>query len=329
MRSKKRALSFLLCLLCISFLFSSCTPSYARAEGYAMGTFVSVSTEDKKTAEALLPRVTALENEISHAVPSSPIAALNRGESVELSEELLSVLSLCLEVEEKTEGAFSILLLPVTSLWDFKKGVVPSPEALSSALSEVNDSTLFINGNTATLSGGGIDLGAVGKGMGADALANALKQRGEQGLVAVGGSVGAVGDKNREGWLIGVRDPFSSSQSETLGTLCLSDAFVSTSGSYEKTFTVAGESYHHILDKKTGLPADGELVSVTVIANSGALSDILSTALYAVGIEKGASLCAEYGAEALFVKKDGTLLATGGFASLFTAEEGEVHILGK
>ena len=75
------------------------------------------------------------------------------------------------------------------------------------------------------------------------------------------------------------------------------------------------------------MPVKSELVSVTVVADSGALSDILSTALFAVGIEQGAVLCREYGAQALFVKKDGTLWATDGFASLFTANGGEVHIL--
>lgn len=327
MRFKKGVFSFLLLSLCMLFLFSSCARPYERAQGYAMGAFVSVSAERKETARELVALVSALENEISHAVPSSSIAALNRGESVPLSDTLFSVLSLCLEIEAKTEGAFSILLLPVTSLWDFNEGTVPSSEALSLALGEVEASSLSLKDGEASLSGGGIDLGAVGKGMGADVLANALKQKGESGIVAVGGSLGAVGNKNGEGWLIGVRDPFSSSQSATIGTLCIEDAFVSTSGSYEKAFTAQGISYHHILSKKTGLPVENDLVSVTVIAKNGALSDILSTALYAVGVEKGASLCAEYGAEALFVKKDGEMLATAGFASLFSASEGEVHIL--
>lgn len=292
-----------------------------------MGAFVSVTAEQGETAEALLSLVPALENEISHKVSSSSIAALNRGESVTLSDDLLSAISLSLEIQEKTNGAFSIFLLPLTSLWDFEEGRVPSPSDLLAALREMERATFTVDGKVAYLSGGGIDLGAVGKGMAADTLANALRKKEQNGIVAVGGSIGAVGDKGGKSWLVGIRDPFSDAQGDTLGTLSLSDAFVSTSGSYEKTFSADGVQYHHILDSKTGMPVESELISVTVIADSGILSDMLSTALFAVGIDAGVALCAEYGADALFVQKDGTLLATRGFAARFSADGKEVRIL--
>ncbi len=326
-----RARSFFALVLCLSLslLFASCAPSYHRAEGYAMGTFVTVRAENESTARELLPLVSSLENRISHKISASAVAKINRGESVALEKELLDVISLCLNIEEKTNGAFSIRLLPLTSLWDFENQTVPTPEALALALSEVNASKLLLNGSTVTLSSGGVDLGAVGKGMAADVLARALREKKENGLVSVGGSIGAVGDKNGDGWRVGVRDPFSASQSDTIGTLRLSDAFVSTSGSYEKTFSKDGKEYHHILNAATGMPVENELISVTVIAKSGALSDVLSTALFAVGTETGISLCAEYGAEALFIKKDGTLLATHGFAAVFTSDGREVTLLEK
>ena len=323
-------LSFVLVLFTVfSLLLSSCAPSYTRAQGYAMGTLVAVSTERASTASALLPLVSSLENQISHKVPTSAVAGINRGESVTVSKELLDVLILCQEIEEKTDGAFSAFLLPVTSLWDFENQTVPTPDALALALGAVKNSVLSVSGSTVTLSSGGIDLGAVGKGMAADVLARALREKNETGLVTVGGSIGAVGNKNGDGWRIGVRDPFSASQSDTVGVLCLSDVFVSTSGSYEKSFKKDSTVYHHILDPQTGMPVENELISVTVVAESGVLSDVLSTALFAVGIEAGVSLCAEYGAEALFIKKDGTLYATHGFAAVFTSDGREVTLLEK
>ena len=328
MKQKKQYAKCLAVLLCVTLLLSSCKASYKKQSGYAMGALVSVTAESEECALDAVLLVAALEREISHKIPDSTVSALNRGESVLPSPTLLSALSLSLDVEEKTNGAFSVRLLPLTSLWDFENGVVPSDEDVMYALEEIKQSTLTLTPDTVTLSSGGIDLGAIGKGMAADALILSLKEKGEEGVVAVGGSIGVSGNKNGEGWRIGVRDPHSASKNDTVGILRLSDTFVSTSGSYEKAFTKGGKSYHHILDTQTGMPIENDIVSVTVVAESGVLSDILSTALYAVGTDLGVSLCQAYGAEALFIKKDGTLWATEGFSALFSTEK-EVNLLGK
>ena len=136
-------------------------------------------------------------------------------------------------------------------------------------------------------------------------------------------SLAAIGTKpSGDAWQIGVRDPFSQSTSTTLGTLALSDAFVSTSGSYEKCFTYEGETYHHILDPKTGKPCESDLLSVTVVAPSGTLSDMLSTACFLVGSEEAFSLASEYGASILAVTADGTLLASASLKGVFTPNAG-------
>lgn len=288
-----------------------------------MGSFLSVTCRDGVASENLLPLVNALENEISHRVFSSSVAALNRGERVTLSPMLAEALRLCLDVCEKTDGAFSPFVLPLTTLWNFDGEMhLPTEEELSAALSAVKESRIVWDGNTALLEGG-IDLGAVGKGMAAGLLAEELAAKGESGLVAVGGSLGAVGNKNGAPWRIGVRDPFSASQSDQIGMLALENAFVSTSGSYEKTFTENGVSYHHILNAQTGMPAQTGLVSVTVAASDGLLSDLLSTAVFAVGMEKGAALCAAYGAHVLFVTENGTIYADEGMLALFEAADGK------
>ncbi len=314
MMKRRGVLSLFLFLACL-FAFSSCAPAYTRAEGYGMGTFLSVSAEREETAKALLPKVNALENEISHRVDTSFVARLNRGETVGLSEALRTALLLSLEVSEATEGAFSPFSLPVTSLWDFNgTPSVPSAESLAAALSEVRSASFMLKDGEASLTGG-MDLGAVGKGMAADLLAASLAESKETGLISVGGSIAAVGMKNGEPWRVGIRDPFDASA--TLGTLSLSDTFVSTSGSYEKNFLENGVLYHHIIDMRTGMPASSGLVSVTVVADSGTLSDILSTAVFIVGAEQGRALCESYGAELLAVTEDGTLYATEGFSALF------------
>ncbi len=316
----KKVFSLLSLFLSLLFLLPSCAPRYVRTEGFAMGTFLSVTAETEETAKSLLPLASALENEISHRVPGSFVARLNAGEEVLLSASFREVLLLCLEIEEKTDGAFTPFALPLSALWHFDDApALPNASSLAAAVEEIRLSSLSFSGNYAQTVGK-LDFGAVGKGMAADRLSEALREKGESGLISVGGSIAAVGSKNGESWRVGVRDPFDTAQ--TLGTLALVDAFVSTSGSYEKNFTENGVRYHHILDTSTGMPIENGLVSVTVVASSGALSDILSTAVFALGMEKGKALCESYGAEVLFVTEEGDLYASAGMSALFTPAEG-------
>ncbi|MBE6656288.1 MAG: FAD:protein FMN transferase [Ruminococcaceae bacterium] len=237
---------------------------------------------------------------------------------------LLERLRLAEEIKEKTGGLFSVSVLPITSLWDFESEdpAPPTEEAIFAALAEMEGSALHFENETVTKTGGGIDLGAMGKGYACDVLADALRMKNKNALVSVGGSIAAIGSKANGAWQVGVRDPFSDSQSTVLGTLALTDTFVSTSGSYEKCFTYEGETYHHILDPHTGMPAESDLVSVTVVAGKGTLSDILSTACFLVGSEAAFSLAAEYEAALIAVKADGTLLVSESLRELFAPKGG-------
>ncbi|MEG1551711.1 MAG: FAD:protein FMN transferase, partial [Oscillospiraceae bacterium] len=91
---------------------------------------------------------------------------------------------------------------------------------------------------------------------------------------------------------------------------------VSTSGDYEKTFEKDGKSYHHILDLTTGYPVDGEITSVTVFSDKGYVSDALSTMCFALGIEKSCEVLKLYSSQAVFVKKDKTVVVTQGLKDL-------------
>ena len=103
-----------------------------------------------------------------------------------------------------------------------------------------------------------------------------------------------------------------------MGTLKLSEVCVSTSGNYEKFFVENNKTYHHILNAKTGYPADSSLSSVTVVCESGVLSDALSTACYILGYNDSLELLKKYDAEAVFVFKDKTVRVTDGLESKFT-----------
>ena len=324
-----RLLSFFFVLALSLTLFSCGGTSYHTARLYGMGTFCTFTLEgapdeDGDASPELAVLLDLVEDTLSHRREDSAVAAINRGERVVVDNRLLSALLLSEEVKEKTQGLFSLSILPLTSLWNFddESPTPPDADAIDTALLQTVKGTLIFENGTVWKKGGAIDLGAIGKGYACDVLADALRARGESGLISVGGSLAAVGGKGENAWQVGVRDPFSDVQSDLIGTLSLTDAAVSTSGSYEKTFTYEGEKYHHILDPYTGMPAVSDLVSVTVVAESGVLTDILSTACFLVGSERALSLAAEYEAAVLLVKSDGTLIANGAMKALFSPDGG-------
>ena len=323
----------ILCATAILLGFSSCNRTTLHtSRTYAMGTYCAL-TEDLPVGEDgdLSPLFLSLLNEtealLSHKLDGSFPDLLNSlGYAVIPNGDtrLLAELQLAEEIKERTDGLFSLSVLPLTSLWNFEGDdrQPPAADLLAAALAETEGSALSFDGATVTKTGGGIDLGAIGKGYACDVIAAELYMKNKSALVSVGGSIAAVGQKSTGAWQIGVRDPFSPSENATLGTLSLVDSFVSTSGSYEKTFVHGGKTYHHILDPHTGMPRESDLVSVTVVAGKGTMTDMLSTACFLVGSDAAFSLAAEYGAALIAVKTDGTLLVSTSLKDIFTPKAG-------
>ena len=99
-----------------------------------------------------------------------------------------------------------------------------------------------------------------------------------------------------------------------MGKLKIDGGVVSTSGDYERVLNVGDKKYHHILDPKTGYPADSGLISVTVVCDSGLLSDALSTAAFVMGLDGGAKLLEQFGAQGVFIDKDKNVFVTDGLS---------------
>lgn len=166
-----------------------------------------------------------------------------------------------------------------------------------------------------------LDLGAVGKGIACDVVQDYLKKQKEVGgaVIAVGGSILLYGSKaDGSDWNVAVQNP-RGQDGEAMGVLSLSGTTnVSTSGDYEKYFMQDGKRYHHILDPSTGYPADSGLISVTIVSDSGLLSDGLSTACFILGKEKGQKLLETYGAEGIFIDQNKKVTVTKGLKDKFT-----------
>ena len=110
---------------------------------------------------------------------------------------------------------------------------------------------------------------------------------------------------------VGTLPDVPANENEFLGVVSLDEGFVSTSGDYERYFEKDGKRYHHILDATTGYPAETDIISVTVVCDSGLVSDALSTACFILGEENSREILSEYNASAVFVDKDMNISTVG------------------
>lgn len=289
----------------------------------AMGTVVNIrlfGSDGEETAEAIENNINETEKALlSWREKNSDIERINAsaGTSVSVSTETVDVIGKALDVSKNSGGVFDITVGKVTRLWDFggDNQRLPSDNEITKALESVNYSSVKITDTTViTAEGQSLDLGAVGKGAACDRLKLLLSSTNtESAVISVGGSLLLYGDRS---FNIGIVNP--ENDKEAMGTLKLSGTCVSTSGNYEKFFVEGDKTYHHILDATTGYPADSRLSSITVVCESGTLSDALSTACYILDYNDSLALLQKYDAEAVFVFKDKTVRITDGLKDDFT-----------
>ena len=301
----------------------------AEKSGFAMGSVVTVKlygTKDAAAADDILAEIEREENNsISRYKDGSEIHILNRNGMAELSEHTVDILRIALQLSADSGGAFDVTVGRLTSLWDFDNGAmgVPFENDIEAALSVCGSDKITVNGSRFTLGEGQIlDLGALGKGLACDDAAAVLAKNGIDGaVVSVGGSVLTYGTNPKgEDWTVGIRTPEPEDNSLALRLKISGMAFISTSGDYEKYFIQDGVTYHHILSPQTGYPAESGLKSVTVVSDSGLLSDALSTACFVLGTEDSGALLEKYGAEAVFIDKQNRVFVTDGLFDRCSAE---------
>lgn len=286
-----------------------------KREFFAMDTFVSAKVKGfaaKDAAGGISTLVRELDSkQLSRYTSGSEISRINSEAETVLSDEMRDYITELLEVGKMSGGKFDIALGAVSDLWSFNDSPrVPSTDELTEALSRSDSDKLSLSGNTLTRADGCIiDLGSAGKGIALDKVKSYLSDKKiSSAVVSVGGSVLLYG---KGSFNVGVRDPWGEAGRSVM-TVKLGAGCVSTSGSYERCFEQGGKRYHHILDPDTGLPVENGLVSVTVISDSGLLSDALSTACFVLGAEGGAKLAAKYGCEAIFITEDKKVICTDG-----------------
>ena len=258
------------------------------------------------------------------------INELQNGEhrTVTVDRRIVDMLLYAKEMYRLTGGQVNIAMGSVLSVWhDYRTAgtndptgaALPPMDRLIEAAEHTDIECLVIDEEACTVTLTDpkmtLDVGAIAKGYAVEMVAASLEEQGITGYVLnVGGNVRTVGAKaDGTPWTVGVENPLDDAKDPYFAYLGLAGESLVTSGSYQRYYLVDGKRYHHIIDPETLMPSEGFL-SVSVVCKNSALGDALSTALFCMTPEEGLALVESLdGAEALWVKNDGTRITSSGW----------------
>ncbi len=286
---------------------------------FAFDTVVTLTAScSQRTLDALAARCEYFESIFSRTMETSDVGRINAavGRPVEVAPETADIIEKALRYCEESDGRFDITIGAVSSLWDFKEGVVPQADAIARAVRHVGYANVRVDGTTVTLADpdAKLDLGGIAKGYIADDLCRMLVEAGcSSGVVNLGGNVKTVGTKpDGSEWHVGIQDPNDVSGS-VVAAVYSRDTSVVTSGLYERQFEKDGERYWHILDPKTGYPVKTDLVSATVVSAASIDGDGYTKPLFMMGHDEAlAWINDKDGIEGLVVDVDGVITQSNG-----------------
>jgi thiamine biosynthesis lipoprotein len=267
----------------------------------AMGTtftiFVYAANQERASEyfEMAFDEIERVEEALSDYRPTSELSRINRlasKEYVTTDPEVFKFLQISMDYSRRSEGAFDITVGPLMRAWGFFRGQgrYPTAEELANARKSVGWEHVHLDPENRTvrfdLPGMSLDPGGIGKGYVVDCVVSLLKDAGvKTALVDAGSStIYALGaPPGKEGWTVQIPQP--GDRTHSISTVVLRDTSLSTSGNYEKFFTLNGRTYCHIMDPRTGEPVQGTL-QTTVITPNATASDALSLIMFVMGPDK-------------------------------------------
>lgn len=277
-------------------------------------------------------KIREIESALSLHLSQSEIAAINENagvQPVEVSQRTFDLLQRAKELSEQSDGAFDITIAPVVELWGITSDHphVPTDEELAQAMALMGLEDLVLDEEACTAyltrPGMAIDLGGIAKGWTADQLREYARELGaERGYVSLGGNLMIIGERpDGDPFKFGLRDP-QGDASTYLGTVTLEDGCtMATTGGYERYFEEDGIRYHHVLDPRTGYPADSDLLSVAVISKDGTLADYLSTTLFVQGLEAAKAAAGSEDYALVMVDQENNVWISGSLRGNFEPHE--------
>ncbi len=292
--------------------------------------------EGPETALAALDLLEPLEEQLSVFRPGSEISIINRAATtkpVEVEPKLFELLELAQQLHAATDMAFDITSAPLWEAWGFagRTPRIPEEAELRDALALVGGHLVELNPQHRTVrllkEGVRINLGSIGKGYALDRCIEALTSAGIHDFLlhAGGSSIAARGDSAADppGWAVGIPHPLRPGR--RLAELRLLNRSLATSGSRFQSFVHEGRRLSHVLDPRTGRPAEG-ILAATALAPDAATADALSTAFFVLGPEGTARYCHDHPGIAAVLCTLST--GRGGFdLHQFGLEESEITIV--
>lgn len=301
---------------------------------FSLGTLNHIkifNCKDELLLDMAQNRVNEINDRMSAFKPDSDISKINSNSGkgfADIHEDTFKLLARSIEFSQITSGAFDITIRPLVQLWGIgkKNNFIPSEAETENAkklvnfkdivLDYANCRAMLMNPNQC------IDLGGIAKGFAADEVKRILVERNvDSAIINLGGNIITIGNRpDGSPWQIGIQNPLSS-RGVYVGILELSDKTVVTSGSNERFFIKDGIRYHHILDPRTGKPANPSILSVTAVTSCSMDADAITTALFILGTEAitaiRSKLSDSVGFESVFITKDLEIILSEGLKESF------------
>lgn len=277
---------------------------------YAIEAYGPNAAALSRIVDAAFDEVDRIDQLMSHYKADSAVSRVNREAGrrpVAVEPELFDFIVDAMRYNRDSDGAFDITVGPLMKAWGFFRGEgrVPRNEELEAARRRVGGAHVILNPLERTIGfddpGVELDLGGIAKGYAVDRVVRLLRQRQiAAALISAGGSTiyGIAAPPGRDAWEVMIQDPIDPRKAGI--TVQLKDRALSVAGSSEKWFEDGGVRYSHIMDPRTGTPAQGVL-SVAVLASSGTAGDALDNAFFVLGPEDSRAYLHQLpGTEALF-----------------------------
>lgn len=328
----KKMYKLLSILFCLIIFMMGCTtknsePQMVEKDDFILGTVGKIrvyADSEKKGLEVInkaYARIADIENTMSTSIEGSDVNNINKNAgkaAVEVKPETLSIINMAIEYKRITKDVFNIGVGALIELWGIGKDwqKVPTAAEIQQAKNHIDLSQLEITTNKVMIKDPDmlIDLGGIAKGYAVDEAAKVLRDNGvTSAFVNMGGDVYAIGSKpDGTAWNVGIQNP-AIGEGGIIAKIGLIDQSIVTSGDYERYFVENGVHYHHIIDPATGSPSRNELVSVTIISEKAIDGDVLSTAVFVMGLEEGLSFVEGLeNIDAVLITRDKKMYATSG-----------------
>lgn len=276
-----------------------------------------VLTEDPEKLETLASGIDEVLEDVDASMSTwrddSELSLFNQrndqSEWVPVSAGLFEVLQKAREISSMTGGAFDVTIGPVVNLWGFgpqaRPEQVPSEESLAMALAATGYEKIELRADPPAVRATPpqyVDLSAIAKGYGVDAVARFLENEGiEAYLVEIGGEVRVNGRKpDGSTWRLAIEQPVSEGR-EVNRVVALESRAMATSGDYRNYYESEGRRYSHTINPETGKPIAHRLASVTVIADDCMTADALATGFNVMGYEQANELAVRENIPAYFI----------------------------